>query len=177
MKRHIIFACIYEYVCTMVMKKFTFLLITLFSSTLILLADNPYRSYTVADGLSNSTVKAIYQDEMGYIWLGTKDGLNRLDGYEIKNFFYESDETVRQSNDIVSITGDRQGRMWIGTFNGITLFDPFEEKYIDLATLYSIRRSSMGGYQNGGIYPSEWKMYLFGSVKRTLYKQYGTQCR
>ena len=73
MKRHIIFACIYEYVCTMVMKKFTFLLITLFSSTLILLADNPYRSYTVADGLSNSTVKAIYQDEMGYIWLGTKD--------------------------------------------------------------------------------------------------------
>ena len=96
MKRHIIFACIYEYVCTMVMKKFTFLLITLFSSTLILLADNPYRSYTVADGLSNSTVKAIYQDEMGYIWLGTKDGLNRLDGYEIKNFFYESDETVRQ---------------------------------------------------------------------------------
>ena len=136
MKRHIIFACIYEYVCTMVMKKFTFLLITLFSSTLILLADNPYRSYTVADGLSNSTVKAIYQDEMGYIWLGTKDGLNRLDGYEIKNFFYESDETVRQSNDIVSITGDRQGRMWIGTFNGITLFDPFEEKYIDLATLY-----------------------------------------
>ena len=79
MKRHIIFACIYEYVCTMVMKKFTFLLITLFSSTLILLADNPYRSYTVADGLSNSTVKAIYQDEMGYIWLGTKDGLNRLE--------------------------------------------------------------------------------------------------
>lgn len=67
MKRHIIFACIYEYVCTMVMKKFTFLLITLFSSTLILLADNPYRSYTVADGLSNSTVKAIYQDEMGYM--------------------------------------------------------------------------------------------------------------
>ena len=84
MKRHIIFACIYEYVCTMVMKKFTFLLITLFSSTLILLADNSYRSYTVADGLSNSTVKAIYQDEMGYIWLGTKDGLNRLDGYELK---------------------------------------------------------------------------------------------
>lgn len=86
MKRHIIFACIYEYVCTMVMKKFTFLLITLFSSTLILLADNPYRSYTVADGLSNSTVKAIYQDEMRYIWLGTKDGLNRLDGYEINLF-------------------------------------------------------------------------------------------
>ena len=41
---------------------------------------------------------------MGYIWLGTKDGLNRLDGYEIKNFFYESDETVRQSNDCLLYT-------------------------------------------------------------------------
>lgn len=65
MKRHIIFACIYEYVCTMVMKKFTFLLITLFSSTLILLADNPYRSYTVADGLS----------KYGKSYLSGRDGI------------------------------------------------------------------------------------------------------
>lgn len=126
----------HEYVYTMVRNKLILLLITLFGNIQVFFADSPYRSYTVVDGLSNSTVKAIYQDEMGYIWLGTKDGLNRLDGYEIKSFFYDSDETVRQSNDIVSITGDKQGRMWIGTFNGITLFDPFEEKFIDLNTLY-----------------------------------------
>ena len=89
-------------------------------------------------------------------------------------------------------TGDRQGRMWIGTFNGITLFDPFEEKYIDLATLYKgceLPRGVVVGLSIAsdgavwvvtkmGVYnPSEWKMYLFGSVKRTLYKQYGIQCR
>lgn len=124
------------YLKSMLMKKIIILLILIASGVNALFAESSYRSYSVVDGLSNSTVKAIYQDEMGYIWLGTKDGLNRLDGYEIKSFFYESEETVRQSNDIVSITGDGQGRMWIGTFNGVALFDPFAERYIDLNTLY-----------------------------------------
>lgn len=121
---------------SILMKKIITLLTLIASGVCMLFAENSYRSYSVIDGLSNSTVKAIYQDEMGYIWLGTKDGLNRLDGYEIKSFFYESEEIVRQSNDIVSITGDEQGRMWIGTFNGVMLFDPFAEKFIDLNTLY-----------------------------------------
>ena len=49
-------------------------------------------SYSVKDGLSNSTVKAICQDDKGYIWIGTKNGLNRLDGYEIKNYYHLPDK-------------------------------------------------------------------------------------
>lgn len=119
------------------MNKRTLQLLAVLSSLNLLLFANPYRSYTVADGLSNSTVKAIYQDRMGYIWMGTRDGLNRLDGYEIKSFFHESEGTLKPSNDIVSITGDKQGRMWIGTFNGVALFDPYCEKFIELNTLYT----------------------------------------
>lgn len=61
-------------------------------------------SYSVKDGLSNSTVKAICQDDKGYIWIGTKNGLNRLDGYEIKNYYHLPSKEVKQPNDIVSIT-------------------------------------------------------------------------
>ncbi|MGD2034747.1 MAG: two-component regulator propeller domain-containing protein, partial [Bacteroidales bacterium] len=39
---------------------------------------------TPEDGLSASWVRCIYQDEFGFIWFGTSDGLNRYDGYEIK---------------------------------------------------------------------------------------------
>lgn len=93
-------------------------------------------SYSVKDGLSNSTVKAICQDEKGYIWVGTKNGLNRLDGYEIKNYYHLPSNEVKQPNDIVSITRLSDGLFWIGTFSGIVLFDPQQEKFINLQERY-----------------------------------------
>jgi hypothetical protein len=84
-------------------------------------------SYSVKDGLSNSTVKAICQDDKGYIWIGTKNGLNAFDGYEIKNYYHLPSEEVKQPNDIVSITQLSDGLFWIGTFSGIVLFDPMQE--------------------------------------------------
>ena len=94
-------------------------------------------SYSVKDGLSNSTVKAICQDDKGYIWIGTKNGLNRLDGYEIKNYYHLPSKEVKQPNDIVSITQLSDGLFWIGTFSGIVLFDPMQEKFIDLQERYA----------------------------------------
>ena len=94
-------------------------------------------SYSVRDGLSNSTVKTICQDAEGYIWIGTKNGLNRLDGYEIKNYYHLPSREVKQPNDIVSITRLSDGLFWIGTFSGIVLFDPLQEKFIDLKERYT----------------------------------------
>ena len=93
-------------------------------------------NYSVSDGLSNSSVKAIYQDSIGYMWFGTKNGLNRFDGYEFRTYHYRQ-EGERQKNDIVSIQADRRGRMWIGTFNGITLFNPYTGTFIDLRSQYT----------------------------------------
>lgn len=93
-------------------------------------------NYSVSDGLSNSSVKAIYQDSIGYMWFGTKNGLNRFDGYEFRTYHYRQ-EGERQKNDIVSIQADRRGRMWIGTFNGITLFNPYTGTFVDLRSQYT----------------------------------------
>ena len=82
-----------------------FLLFILLSGFIAASAQNvTLNSYSVKDGLSNSTVKAICQDAKGYIWIGTKNGLNRLDGYEIKNYYHLPSREVKQPNDIVSIT-------------------------------------------------------------------------
>lgn len=43
-----------------------------------------FKNITIEDGLSQSTIKTIYQDSKGYIWIGTEDGLNRYNGYEFK---------------------------------------------------------------------------------------------
>ena len=43
-----------------------------------------FKNITIEDGLSQSTIKTIYQDSKGYIWIGTEDGINRYNGYEFK---------------------------------------------------------------------------------------------
>ena len=45
-----------------------------------------FRHYQVENGLSNNTVYCSVQDNNGFLWFGTKDGLNRFDGYHFKLF-------------------------------------------------------------------------------------------
>lgn len=119
-------------------EKILSIIIALFSAYTVSSAQNlALNSYSVKDGLSNSTVKAICQDTKGYIWIGTKNGLNRLDGYEIKNYYHLSSHEVKQPNDIVSINQLSDGLFWIGTFSGIVLFDPNQEKFINPQEQYT----------------------------------------
>ena len=48
-----------------------------------------FRNFSVADGLPSGTVRAIVQDDEGYMWFGTKNGLSRFDGYQFKNFQFK----------------------------------------------------------------------------------------
>jgi len=53
--------------------------------------DYYFRHLTTEDGLSQNTVLSILQDDKGFMWFGTKDGLNRYDGKSVKVFKYEKD--------------------------------------------------------------------------------------
>lgn len=74
---------------------------------------------TQSQGLSQSIVYCIYQDRMGFIWFGTRNGLNRYDGTGF--VVYKHDRLNRNSlsnNTIRSICGDASGNLWIGTWGG-----------------------------------------------------------
>ncbi len=80
--------------------------------------------YTAREGLSNSHVNAIGQDKHGFIWVGTNNGLNRLDGQNIETFHrIEGDSSSINSNTVYTIFTDRQERVWFGTFAGVCRYD------------------------------------------------------
>lgn len=108
-------------------------ILTVISGILIplLLNGASTRFFSVSDGMSNESVKAIYQDSSGYLWFGTKYGLNRFDGYEFRHFFTGPDE-MSQKNDIVSLVPDGKGRLWIGTFDGVSIFDLRTDSFVNL---------------------------------------------
>jgi len=76
-------------------------------------------------GLSQSSVIAIHQDNLGQMWFGTRDGLNKFDGHNFTIFKNNPTDSLSISNnDILSIEEDRKGNIWIGTYNGLNCYNP-----------------------------------------------------
>lgn len=73
----------------------------------------------ISDELVNNEVTAIIQDKNGFIWFGTRGGLQRFDGYEmklLKNDFGRGDNLLSQSIEVLQ--NGRQHNIWIGTKSG-----------------------------------------------------------
>jgi signal transduction histidine kinase/ligand-binding sensor domain-containing protein/DNA-binding response OmpR family regulator len=78
-----------------------------------------FKSFSTQEGLSQSSVLSITQDAQGFIWMGTKDGLNRLDGYNFRTFKNElGNLNSLSNNEIIFLTGDSLGNLFIGTRGG-----------------------------------------------------------
>ena len=81
---------------------------------------------TVEEGLSHNEVTSIVQDNNGFIWMGTRGGLNRYDGYDFKVFNQipgDSNSLVNPS--IESLFVDSKGNIWIGTKSGgVSKYNP-----------------------------------------------------
>ncbi|WP_341501556.1 EAL domain-containing protein [Gallaecimonas sp. GXIMD4217] len=67
------------------------------------------------EGLTQATVFDIEQDDEGYYWLATSNGLNRFDGYDIKTFFSDDATFPSKSNLIRKIFIDSKSNVWVGT--------------------------------------------------------------
>lgn len=96
--------------------------------------DHRIQTYSVEDGLSQSSIWCMMQDSQGFMWFGTADGLNRFDGYTFKVYRHDArDSTSLRSNTVWSILEDQRGTIWVGTLRGLHRFDRRREKFTYIA--------------------------------------------
>jgi len=112
-----------------VLKNFLFCLTLLFcASRIYAQGEFRFRNYTINDGLSQSLVTTIIQDDNYGIWVGTQDGLNRFDGKSFEVFTPDDNKNIL-SQSFKCSAKSKDGRIWFGTVNGLTLYDPVLEKF------------------------------------------------
>ena len=77
-------------------------------------------------GISQNSVNTITQDQEGFIWIGTDDGLNRFDGYKFDVFRHQSDNDQSISNSLIrALCTDSDGNLWVGAERGgLNLYNP-----------------------------------------------------
>ena len=84
--------------------------------------------FNISNGLSNNAVLCSVQDQSGFLWFGTKDGLNRFDGYTFKQYFQDiGSGNGLTSNYITCLHVDQKNQLWVGTDRGLYRFDAERE--------------------------------------------------
>ena len=79
-----------------------------------------FEHYGLKDGLSQSSIRNIVQDDHGFLWIATFGGVNRYDGYEFKMFKSEfNNSDFIHANEVVDMELDSKSNLWVGTTFGL----------------------------------------------------------
>lgn len=108
------------------------LLLLLLSSLSLFAQPSPiqFDRFSTEQGLSNPLIRCIAQDKLGYMWIGTNNGLNRFDGYSFTSYFHDpADPGSLSDNNIWVVISDQNGDLWLGTSAGLDLYDKQRDKF------------------------------------------------
>ncbi len=89
-----------------------------------------FRRIASDQGLSQNTVYSIEQDHVGFLWIGTNNGLNRYDGYQFVVFKKKLNDSLSISdNTIISLLEDSHNRLWVGTYQGLNRYNHLNQTF------------------------------------------------
>src|ERR1043165_1825393 len=115
-----------------------------------------YTSYSVEEGLPQTTVWSVMQDEHGFLWVSTADGICRFDGYKFNVYRQGSSEST--IGPYLRFYCDSNKHLWTISQNGISFYDPLHDKFLPVffseqiyAQPYDCMLGETGEYLYAGI--------------------------
>ena len=111
------------------MKNALIFLLSISISITIQSRDFHFKHLGIPDGLSQTCIYSIYQDEIGAMWFGSSEGLNRYNGKEIKIYQPSQDKQGLTNNEINELCGDKKGHIYIRSGNDLVIFNIYKEQF------------------------------------------------
>ncbi|WP_020533865.1 two-component regulator propeller domain-containing protein [Flexithrix dorotheae] len=114
-----------------------------------------FKHFTILDGLSQNNVIALLQDNEGFIWIGTEDGVNKFDGKTFTIYRHNPDDSGSiNHNNIRTIFEDSQKRLWIGSHKGLNIYNRKKDNFIEVLKAANI--TSIFEDSDGNIWFGSW---------------------
>jgi two-component sensor histidine kinase/ligand-binding sensor domain-containing protein/PAS domain-containing protein len=123
--------------------------------------ENPVFSHlTTENGLTQEYITSITQDQRGFIWIGTQEGLNRWDGIDVKQYLNNPGSSRKLTNDYVTdVVAMEKGKLWIATLGGgLNFYDEKNDHF-----------SQFTGFPSTDKFSSDRIKVLFGSLDSKLW--------
>lgn len=117
----------FNLICYIMTRKFFILIFLLFF--LKTFSQTSFNHLRVEDGLSHNSVISMLQDHRGFMWFGTKDGLNRFDGYNFKVFRHQKADPYSLGSNFIRSLHEYNGFIWVGTDTGLFRYDEKTESF------------------------------------------------
>ena len=129
-----------------------------------------YKQISLKDGLP-STVRCILTDEQGFVWIGTRSGLGRYDGHELKKYIHQTDNPYSLPHNLINqITEDRLNNIWILTEKGVACY---QRKSDDFFIPTDEKGNNIVAYstcliKDGVLFGSQNKVYFYSYQDSSL---------
>ena len=92
-----------------------------------------FRQYTSQDGLSQNSIFCFAQDQFGFMWIGSSDGLNRFDGYKFVVYKPQQNDSFSVAgNSVRGIVSSSTGELWIATRTGLCRYNRAANNFIKI---------------------------------------------
>ena len=134
------------------MRMKIFILLFLLNVSILCGQDFYFEHYKVEDGLSHNTVLSSIQDEKGFLWFGTKSGLNRFDGYNFRLFQKNEENPNSLRSNYVQSLFELNGKIWVGTDNGLLSYNENLENFDFVDDTENTQIIDMSGDSEGNLW-------------------------
>ncbi|WP_109833344.1 two-component regulator propeller domain-containing protein [Reichenbachiella versicolor] len=124
----------------------------------------------IKDEFSQNTASVVIEDHRGFLWVGTRNGLNRYDGMDVTAYHHDDlDSTTVCGSFIASLYIDSDKSLWVGTLgDGLCRYDELSDTFVSYKSILS--NYGLDGVTISAIYEDDYKNLWIGTLNSGLYR-------